>query len=213
MLAVTLVSVCAWVRFRQHPQYQKQLVPLIAILAVGMTVLTGSIGLMVDFPLDSDRTLRVLPSTMFPLTMQQFRDYEAHQFSYRIVVGWPDGIPIYESELRDDRGESFMWEHLSATVVLGAYALLGWSLAFPIIIFLEKSRPHVPHEDDKLKQGLYRSYVRGLMLSVILFCVGIALTFEVLLLPFTPSHVSAQIGLTMMQLGWISYICSTLRPV
>jgi len=67
-----------------------------------MTVITtGSIP-VVEIPTGPNQEFRMMPPTAFPFTMQQYRDYDSNQFYYRIVIGWPTGIPIYEWGIEND---------------------------------------------------------------------------------------------------------------
>lgn len=88
----------------------------------------------------SNQELRVMPPAAFPFTIQQYRDYDTNQFNYRIVIGWPDGIPIYESVTMDDQSEFIHLAHLSAGLLLGIYQLVGLAALLIVIYLFDRRR-------------------------------------------------------------------------
>jgi hypothetical protein len=125
MLVPILVPIIVWRRYRRQPEKQETYTFVLGFLTLVVTVVTGAFLPIVDVPIDSDQTLRVFPPTTFPFTMQQYRDYSTDQFHYRIVLGWPDGYPVYELESEDDQGHLIRQQHIQCAVELGSYMLVG----------------------------------------------------------------------------------------
>ena len=98
---------------------------IVGILITGITVAAAASLPIIEIPTGSDQELRVMPPTAYPFTMQQYRDYNTDQFYYRIVLGWPDGIPLYQGATMDDQSEYIHLAHLGAGVLLGLYMTAG----------------------------------------------------------------------------------------
>lgn len=144
LILVALVGILAWKYL--DGSFVKRAIKLFLIttLVTGLSVVpTGTI--LVEIPLGSNPVIfhspvmRVMPPTTFPFTMQQYRDYDLNQFYYRIVIGWPDGIPIYEGGPMDDQSEYIHLAHLQTTILLGAYVFVG-QLAILALIYIHHLR-------------------------------------------------------------------------
>jgi len=110
---------------------------IVGILITGaVTVTAGSLP-VVSVSTGVDQELRVMPPAGFPLTMQQYRNYESNQFDYRIVLGWPDGLPIYESMLIDDQSEFIHVAHLVTATYLGLLLLTNLAIILGLIYIFE----------------------------------------------------------------------------
>ncbi|MHA1135568.1 MAG: hypothetical protein ACTSSE_03700 [Candidatus Thorarchaeota archaeon] len=110
------------------------------MLVAGIVLVSSSIGPILEIPAESEQTIRVFAPTAFPFTLQQHRDYNNNMFHYEIVVGWPDGLTIYETIPMDDQGEFILQRHIQTTVVLGLYVISGLALAFPVILAYQRLR-------------------------------------------------------------------------
>jgi len=123
---------------------------LVAIVAIvtGMTIITAASIPIVAISTGPNQELRVMPPTAFPITMQQYRDYDLGQFYYRIVIGWPDGIPIYEGVENYDQSEFIHLAHLNTAMLLGAYEIAG-VMAILVIVYIfilrNQSKEGDPH--------------------------------------------------------------------
>ena len=112
----------------------------IGILATGILTTAAASLPIVTVSTGVNQELRVMPPTEFPLTMQQYRDYDTHQFNYRIVLGWPDGFPIYESMLIDDQSEFIHITHIVAAAFLGIYQFTSLMVIIGLIYILESQK-------------------------------------------------------------------------
>jgi len=110
----------------------------LGIALVYITVVMGTAGSFIDFYVGTEEVLRVQPPGSFPFTMQQYRDYEAGQFFYRIVIGWPDGQPVYEFPQSPDQSEFMHAQHYACTIILAFLSMGGAVMALPIIWFLNR---------------------------------------------------------------------------
>ena len=188
------------------------MVMVIGVVTVVVTVLTASLGPIIDYPLGSNQALRVYPPTAYPFTMQQYRDYDASSFHYRIVVGWPDGVQIYSHAPTPDQSEFMHIQRFLTTVALGGYVAIGLLLSIPIIIAWEwRSRRDL--EDVVVKpSSLIGEYIIRLVVALIVICMGLLMVFAPHLVPIAPGHIVYGIGKTITFAGWILYVCSALLP-
>ena len=116
---------------------------------VYITVVMGTVGGPIDFYVGTEDVLRVQPPSTFPFTMQQHRDYEAGQFFYRIVIGWPDGLPVYEFPQSPDQSEFIHLQYYVCTILLAFLSMGGVVLALPIIWVLNRIDHDLPEPSDQ----------------------------------------------------------------
>ncbi|MFQ5834114.1 MAG: hypothetical protein ACE5H4_15525 [Candidatus Thorarchaeota archaeon] len=132
------MTVLLWLPLKKSGQQQMIHVLALGIALVYIIVVTGTVGGFTEFQVDTERMLRVQPPGAFPFTMQQYRDYEADQFFYRIVIGWPDGRPVYEFPQSPDQSEFIHLQHYACTIMLAFLSMGGLFLALPIIWALNR---------------------------------------------------------------------------
>ncbi len=113
---------------------------LIAVIITALTAITAGSFPIVEISTGSNQELRVMPPTAFPFTMQQYRDYDTSQFYYRIVVGWPNGFPLYEGMAVDDQSEFILRTHLYIALLLGEDISAGLMISLSVLFLLEKRR-------------------------------------------------------------------------
>ena len=212
MFVILLVCLGAWVHLGRRYRNRSKIVIVIGVVTVVVTVLTASLGPIIDYPLGSNQALRVYPPTAYPFTMQQYRDYDASSFHYRIVVGWPDGVQIYSHAPTPDQSEFMHIQRFLTTVALGGYVAIGLLLSIPIIIAWEW-RSRRDSEDVVVKpSSLIGEYIIRLVVALIVICMGLLMVFAPHLVPIAPGHIVFGIGLTITFTGWVLYVCSALLP-
>ena len=133
MILAVLVCMYAWKRLRGKLLGRAIRMALIAVFITGMVAITAGSIPIIEIPTGPNQELRVMPQTAFPFTMQQFRDYDTGQFYYRIVVGWPNGFPIYQALPIDDQSEFIIRAHLYVTVLLGEAVSAGLMMSLSVL--------------------------------------------------------------------------------
>ena len=212
MFVILLVCLGAWVHLGRRYRNRSKMVIVIGVVTVVVTVLTASLGPIIDYPLGSNQALRVFLPTTYPFTMQQYRNYDASSFYYRIVVGWPDGVQIYSHEPTPDQGEFIRIQHFLTTAVLSGYVAIGLLVSIPIIIVWEE-RSRRNSEDVVVKpSSLIGEYIIRLVVALIIISMGLLMVFAPHLVPIVPEHIVFGIGLTITFAGWVLYVCSALLP-
>ncbi len=141
MIIVALTCFLVWKHQRGNIAKRIDVLVAISVLVTGLTFITAASPPMVEIPTGPNQELRVMPPTAFPFTMQQYRNYDLDQFYYRIVIGWPDGIPIYEGVANDDQSEFIHFAHLYTAMFLGAYMVVGLMVILVIVYLLALRRP------------------------------------------------------------------------
>jgi 4-amino-4-deoxy-L-arabinose transferase-like glycosyltransferase len=209
MIFVILVCVAAWERTRGPYRSHALLVALIGFIAAGISVFVSVIPpIVLEFETSPDQEIRVFGGlTTFPFTLQQHRDYSQGLFHYEIVVGWPDGVPIYANTPFDDQGEFIHWTHLWFTIVLGMYVLIGIPLSAPIIFALEKYIHSGKYKSSEWKRGPPKEYLQRLIIPLAIFGLSVVLIFAL-----SKYHFPFIQGLTLAVLGWILCICFSVVP-
>ena len=140
MIFVIIACAIAWKYVDGNPVQKTLRIALVGFVVAGIsTVLAASLPIT-EITLGSDQELRVMPPTAFPLTTQQYRDYDTSQFYYRIVIGWPNGVPIFKSVTMDDQSEFIHLAHLNTGILLGEYMMAGLVGILAIIYLFEVRR-------------------------------------------------------------------------
>ena len=137
MIFVIIACAIAWKYISGRPTQKILRIAIIGIIVTGLTTAFAVSLPITDIPMGSEQELRVMPPTAFPLTMQQYRDYDTDKFSYRIVIGWPDGIPIFQGITYDDQSEYIHLAHLSTGILLGGYMIVGLVSVLLVIYLVE----------------------------------------------------------------------------
>jgi len=128
----------AWKSIQGEGRKKFIYIGIVGILITGLvTIAAGSLP-VVTVSTGVDQELRVMPPAGFPFTMQQYRNYDTNQFNYRIVLGWPDGFPIFESVLTDDQSEFIHIAHLVTATYLGLYLFSSLVVILGLIYIFER---------------------------------------------------------------------------
>ncbi len=133
MIVVAFACIFVWKHRRGNIAKRLDVLVAVAVLVTGLTFITAVFPPIVEIPTGPNQELRVMPPTAFPFTMQQYRDYDSDQFNYRIVIGWPDGVPIFEGVTTDDQSEFIHLAHFYTAMILGAYMVVGLTVILTIV--------------------------------------------------------------------------------
>ncbi|MHA2322149.1 MAG: hypothetical protein ACXACG_10895 [Candidatus Thorarchaeota archaeon] len=149
MILPVIVCILAWNRV-QGKLFERALgISLVAVLITGLTVATAGSIPVIEIPTGPNQELRVMPFTAFPFTMQQHRNYDTNQFYYRIVIGWPNGPPIYEGLEVDDQSEFIHQTHFYTAILLGEDIAAGLLMSLSVLFVSQRRQKR---ENDDLKQ-------------------------------------------------------------
>lgn len=122
---------------RKRTRTRLPVVVLVAILAVPASSGLGSIWPAIELWTDSQARTLIFPPACFPFTIISFHDFDARLFNYRIVLGWPDGVPVLVLPTEDDQGEFMTIQHLTCAVILTQLASFAALAAVAGILALE----------------------------------------------------------------------------
>ena len=137
MILVIVACFLAWRYFSNGPTQKIMRIAIVGLIMTGITTAIAASLPITEVPIGSTQELRVMPPTAFPFTMQQYRDYDSNQFYYRIVLGWPDGIPIFKGTTQDDQSEYIHLAHLNTGILLGEYMLVGLVSILAVVSLFE----------------------------------------------------------------------------
>ncbi|MHA2262517.1 MAG: hypothetical protein ACXAEN_09030 [Candidatus Thorarchaeota archaeon] len=191
MIFVVLACVFAWKRLQGELIERAVGIAIISVLVTGMTVITaGSVPVAV-VRTGPNEVLRVMPPTAVPFTMQQYRNYDTNTFYYRIVIGWPNGIPIYEGMEIDDQSEYIIPAHLYVAVLLGAYMAAGTVMALAVVFLLGLRRRN---QDQNETNDFNLNYLVKFFKIGAIFSISLAMFLFPDVFPFLPSRFIFEIG-------------------
>ncbi len=137
MLIVIAIVVCAW--FLGNGSKTER---IIVTLSVGLVIsyivaVLASMPPITEIPLNDDEALRFFPQIAYPFCIQQYRDYAADLFSYSIIFGWPEGMPLVQFALQEDQSHFIHYQHYLAGFSLGLILLLGMVVLVGILSLIE----------------------------------------------------------------------------
>lgn len=191
MIFVVLACAVAWKRLQGKLDQRVVCITIIAVLVAGMTVVTAGSIPVVSIPAGPNQELRVMSPTSFPFTMQQYRDYDSDQFYYRIVIGWPDGIPIYEGVANDDQSEFIHLAHLNIALFLGAYVAAGTIMMLALVFLLELRKRN---QDQNDTSDFNVNYLIKFIIPILIFSISLTMFLFPEVFSFLPSHIIFGIG-------------------
>ena len=138
MLWAVLVPLAVWWVLRQkRARTRFPAVALVALLAVPASGGLGAIWPAVELWTDSQVRTLIFPPACYPFTIISVHDFDARLFSYRIVLGWPDGVPVVVLPTEDDQSEFMTIQHLTCAVILTQLAFLAGLAALAGILAVE----------------------------------------------------------------------------
>lgn len=145
MILVILVCLVSWKIFQGDSSeifnWRKE-VPRFAVyvlLITGLIVVSAASLPIVQIPINSNQELWVMPPTAFPFTLQEIRYFSDDSVLCRVVIGWPDGIPIYERGPFHDVSGIVFYEHLVGATVIAAF-LYPVAIAILALLYLQSNR-------------------------------------------------------------------------
>lgn len=149
MIIPVIVCILAWNRLQGRLVERAFGMAIVAVLITGLTAATAGSIPVIEISTGPNQELRVMPFTAFPFTMQQHRNYDTNQFYYRIVIGWPNGPPIYEGLEVDDQSEFMHQTHFYTAILLGEDISAGLMMALSLFFHREgrRNRKHMTLRD------------------------------------------------------------------
>jgi hypothetical protein len=210
MILVALAAGIAWTR--SGGRLAESAVRTLAVIALvsGMTtIIAGSVP-VAEIPVGANETLRVMPGAAFPFTIQQYRDYDAGVFSYRVVIGWPDGVSIYETAMAEDQSHLIRWSRYWTMAALASWMLVGGILTTAFLSALQYKRNG--------SRSIERTKTDGrnllLLIPLSIFTASFVLYRFAGNPPFLPGQLFFGIGFLGLFLGLASFllVLAILRP-
>jgi hypothetical protein len=179
LIIAVIVCVLAWKRLDSKSIKRAFEIATIAMLAITFTAITAGSIPIIEIPTGPNQELRVMPPTAFPLTMQQHRNYDTNQFYYRIVIGWPDGVPIYKGLEVDDQSEFIHQTHYYTAIQLGEDISACLMMALSLFFLLEGRK-------DSSKKSQRKRITRFILVASVFL-----LSFVLYILPHHLAYISA----------------------
>jgi hypothetical protein len=208
MILVVLASCIAWMRSGGPLAERAVRTLIVTILVAGMTtIIAGSVP-VAEIPLGTNETLRVMPGSAFPFTIQQYRDYDADLFSYRIVIGWPDGVTIYETALAEDQSHLIHWANFWAMAALGSWMLVGSVATIAFLSALQYKRGGI----REVKPAKTARSDLILLIPLSAFSVSFVLYRLAGAPPFLPGQLFFDIGFAGLFMSLLLFMILLLIP-
>jgi hypothetical protein len=138
MLWAVVVPVAVWWMLRKERAYTRlPVVVLVAMLTVAASGGLGTIWPILELPADSQATTTVFAPACFPFTIARFHDFSARLFNYRIVLGWPNGIPAVVLPTEDDQSEFMHIQAFTCAAILIQLAFLAALAGLAAVLAIE----------------------------------------------------------------------------
>ena len=124
MIIVIVVVIIAWL-LASESITEKIVVPLSVGLVISYIVaVMASFPPIMTIPFGENEAIRAFSPVAYPFCIQQYRNYDAHLFSYAVIFGWPEGTPLLQFALLDDQSEFIHVQHYLSGLTLGLLLLL-----------------------------------------------------------------------------------------
>ncbi len=102
---------------------------IVVSLSVGLVTsyivaVLASFPPIMTIPLAENEVTRTFSPIAYPFSIQQYRNYDANLFSYSVIVGWPEGFPLFELGLQEDQSHLIHGAHYFSGLFLGLVLLV-----------------------------------------------------------------------------------------
>ena len=124
VLIVIIIVVAAWLFVSETGKEKIVVLLSIGLITSFIVAVIASLPPIITIPLSGNEAVRVFSPAAFPFCIQQYRNYDAHLFSYAVSFGWPEGIPLLQLALTDDQSEFIHAQHYFSGLCLGLLLLL-----------------------------------------------------------------------------------------
>jgi len=126
---------------------------IVVLLSVGLitsfiVAVLASLPPIIDISLSGNEAIRVYPPAAYPFCIQQYRDYDAHLFSYAVTFGWPEGIPLLQFALQEDQSHFIHAQHYFSGLSIGLLLLLVVVVLVGLLTLIER-KTTVPRKQRK----------------------------------------------------------------
>lgn len=148
MLIVIAIVVIAW--FLAGETSTEKIVVLLSVglITSFIVAVIASLPPIIDIPLSGNEAIRVYPPAAYPFCIQQYRDYDAHLFSYAVTFGWPEGIPLLQFALQEDQSHFIHAQHYFSGLSIGLLLLLVIVVLVGLLTLIER-KTIVPRKQRK----------------------------------------------------------------
>jgi hypothetical protein len=126
VLWAVLVPIAVWFGLRrERARTRVAAVLLVAAITVPASGALGIFPPAMELWNDSQVRTLVYSPACFPFTIISVHDFDARLFNYRIVLGWPNGIPLVVFPTEDDQSEFMHIQALTCAVILTQLAFVA----------------------------------------------------------------------------------------
>ena len=139
LIVVAIVVILMWLCVRDFREMDK----IVILLSTGLLIsyiiaVLANLPPIIDIWLNENEALRTFPAHAYPFCIQQYRDYGAGLFSYALVIGWPEGIPVMQLALTDDQSEFIHMQHYFTGLILGIVLLVVVVILVSVLTVIDK---------------------------------------------------------------------------
>ena len=138
LIVVVIVVILMWLLVRDTGKEKTIILLSTGLLISYIIAVLASLSPITEIPLRANEALRTFSPIAYPFCIQQYRDYTAKLFSYALILGWPEGIPLIQLALLDDQSEFIHIQHYFSGLILGIILLLWVVLLVGILTVIDK---------------------------------------------------------------------------
>jgi hypothetical protein len=124
LLIVIVIVIVAWLMVGEIGKEKIVVLLSVGLITSFIVAVIASLPPIIEIPLSGNEAIRVFSPAAYPFCIQQYRNYDAHLFSYAVTLGWPEGTPLLQFALRDDQSEFIHEQHYLSGLSLGLLLLL-----------------------------------------------------------------------------------------
>lgn len=140
MIIVIVIVIIAWL-LASESITEKIVVPLSVGLVISYIVaVMASFPPIMTIPFGENEAIRAYSPVAYPFCIQQYRNYDAHLFSYAVIFGWPEGTPLLQFALWDDQSEYIHVQHYLSGLSLGLLLFLVVIVLVGTLTLIERKR-------------------------------------------------------------------------
>lgn len=148
MLIVIAFVVIAWLLAGETSTEKIVVLLSVGLITSFIVAVIASLPPIIDIPLSGNEAIRVYPPAAYPFCIQQYRDYDAHLFSYAVTFGWPEGIPLLQFALQEDQSHFIHAQHYFSGLSIGLLLLLVVLVLVGLLTLIER-KTIVPRKQRK----------------------------------------------------------------
>jgi len=137
LIVVVIVVFIMWLCVRDTDKGKIAILLSTGLIISYIVAMLASFPPVIEIPLGENEALRTFSPVAYPFCIQQYSDYNARLFSYALILGWPEGIPLVQLPLMQIDTFFFNLARYTTGLYLGLILLLGVVILVGILTVID----------------------------------------------------------------------------